>query len=176
MMLVVSRVDHQEGLFTFERSSRLVNPQVAPEAPGNTILTNHIPDGCHGAPIVFQGKCVGILVQPRINQVARTAVSVYRVLPKSYHKKTDDDDAYDPNLMSKMEWEMLQLEEQKKRERIGMDGPTPEQVDLVRGKRGARSEASAKRWLPVSSGSGRARRAERSEREGAAAQTDPSAE
>ena len=49
-------------------------------------LTPAAPDGCHGSPILFNGKCVAILSQPRIGPVADTATLMHKVLPKSYHE------------------------------------------------------------------------------------------
>ena len=71
MDLTVTAVNRTTGHLTFDRTTHLVNPNLHPDAPENRVETNHIPDGCHGAPITYEGRCVAVLQQPRINEVRR---------------------------------------------------------------------------------------------------------
>ena len=82
--LWVESVDLEEGVMTFEREAG---------------------DGCHGAPIIYNGVCVAVLDQPGIGPKADKARLMNNVLPEKYH---DDYDAekevmtYDSSRMSKV--------------------------------------------------------------------------
>ena len=67
-VLTVSKVDEKEGLMFFKEPA---------------------PDGCHGAPILFQGQCVAILDQPKMGPRANTARLMHTILPESYSEGGD---------------------------------------------------------------------------------------
>ncbi|GMI14327.1 hypothetical protein TrVE_jg2183 [Triparma verrucosa] len=96
--LWVESVDLEEGVMTFEREAG---------------------DGCHGAPIIYNGVCVAVLDQPGIGPKADKARLMNKVLPEKYH---DDYDAekevmtYDSSRMSKVEFDHLMLAKKKKEE------------------------------------------------------------
>lgn len=47
-------------------------------------LDGSAPDGCHGSPLIYNGKCVAILQQPKIGPKATAAKLMHTVLPKAY--------------------------------------------------------------------------------------------
>ena len=54
-----------------------------------------------------------------------------RVLPQAYHARPNLEATHDPNTMSIMEFELLQIQEKQKEEALQMMGPSGDQIDQM---------------------------------------------
>jgi hypothetical protein len=52
---------------------------------GTLTLEPPAPDGCNGSPILYNGKCIAIIHQPRIGPLATEAMLMHMVLAVAYH-------------------------------------------------------------------------------------------
>jgi len=64
---------------------------------GKVHFTEPAPEGCHGAPLLFDDKCFAILNQPRIRELATTGNLIHTIIGKGLDVGEDDDDIDDEN-------------------------------------------------------------------------------
>ena len=96
--LRVKSVDFEEGVMVFEEPA---------------------PDGCHGAPLIYDGQCVAVMDQPDMGLLADRAVLMSHVLPVDLHEEYDrerEDTMYDASRMSRVDFEKKMGERRGRRE------------------------------------------------------------
>ena len=59
-----------------------------------TLAGSGAPDGCHGSPILYGGKCVAILLQNKVGVKAKSCRLMHKILPKHYWEDDKNSDYY----------------------------------------------------------------------------------